>query len=153
MVSPRDPIEQPRDPAPARVILAVCGDPVVGRALVLLLQGSLYDVRFLPTSSLGESAGLEDVQLLLLTPTWELNAERREALLTSLKGASEDAEMPVLELSSSSGDPRNGGTRSRQEHRVPWPCSTEELERRIKAALRAASEELAGPADPEVGGA
>ncbi len=108
----------------------------MGRALALLLRSSLYDARFLTTSSLSDPGSLEGVRLLLLTPTWELDADRRAALLASLRDASDAAEAPILELTSS--PERNGHTHLRPEHMVPWPCSTEELERRIQAALLAA---------------
>ncbi len=133
------PIEGASRPAPTPMVLAICGDPVVGQALTLLLRSSLYDTRFLPTSSLSEPGSLEDVHLLLLTPMWESNAERRQAILASLGGASGTAQTPILELTTSSGGTRNGEARVRQEHMVPWPCSTEELERRIQAALLADS--------------
>jgi hypothetical protein len=121
------------------IVLAVLGNPVAGRALALLLRGPGYDARFLPASSLSEPGSLQDVGLLLLTPMWESNAERREALLASLRGASGSAETPILELTTSSKASRNGGARVQPEHMVPWPCSPEELERRIQTAL------LAGP--------
>ncbi len=133
----RQPIEDTLDSAPARTALvAVCGDPVVGRALVLLLQGPRYDARFVPASSLGEPGALEGVGLVLLAPTWELNGEGRSALLASLRGARGAAEAPILELTSSFSEAtRIGEVRAGSEHTVPWPCSTEELERRIQAAL------------------
>jgi hypothetical protein len=133
----RQPIEETLYPASATpMVVAVCGDPVVGRALVLLLQGPRYDVRFVPTPSLSDPGSLEGVQLVLLTLTWELNGEGRDALLASLKGAPGAVEAPILELTSSGGA-RNGEARVAPEHTVPWPCSTEELERRIQAALLA----------------
>jgi hypothetical protein len=139
--SRRQPIEDTLHPAAAgTVFVAVCGDPVVGRALVLLLQGPSYDVRFVPASSLGERGALEGVGLVLLTPTWELNGEGRDALLAALRGAPGAAEAPILELTSSfSNGTRTGDVQVGPEHTVPWPCSTEELERRIQASL------LAGP--------
>ena len=138
MAAPRrQPIEDTLYPAPARtVFVAVCGDPVVGRALVLLLQGPRYDARFVPDSSLGEPGALEGVGLVLLAPTWELNGEGRDALLASLRGAPGAAEAPILELTSSFSEAtRIEEVRVGPEHTVPWPCSTEELERRIQAAL------------------
>ena len=149
MAQPREPIEEARYPASATtMVVAVCGDPVVGRALVLLLRGSVYDARFLSTSSLGEPASLEGVRLLLLTPTRELDGEGHEALWASLRDASGAVGAPILELTSSR-EARNGEARAGLEHSVPWPCSTEELERRIQAALLAdpgGSNGLAGPA-------
>jgi hypothetical protein len=124
------------------MVVAICGDPVVGRALALLLRGSLYDARFVATSSLGEPGSLEGVRLLLLTPTWEMDADRREALVASLRDASDAVKAPILELTSDSGEARNGHARLRPDHIVAWPCSTEELERRIQAALLADPENL-----------
>ena len=57
------------------MVVAICGEPVVGRTLALLLGGSNYDARFLTASSLGEPGSLEGVRLLVLTPTWELDAD------------------------------------------------------------------------------
>ena len=37
--------------------LAVCGDPIICRALVLLLRNPDYNVRYLPDTSLGVSGG------------------------------------------------------------------------------------------------
>jgi DNA-binding response OmpR family regulator len=149
MVAPRQPTEEPHRPASAPIILAICGDPVVGRALVLLLRGARYDARFLPTSSLSEPGALEGVQLVLLTPAWELNVERREVHLTTLRSASGPAEAPILELTTSPGEgTRNGAARVGSEHTVAWPCSTEELERRIEAALLTRPGESSGPVGP-----
>jgi hypothetical protein len=136
MVTPRQHLDQPHPQA--QTVLAICGDPVVGRALALLLRSRLYDVRFLPVSSFGEPGALEGVRLLLLTPTWDLDPERRAALLASLRGASSAAAAPILELTSSTWEARNGVAPLRPDHTVPWPCSTEELERRIQAVLAAA---------------
>ena len=117
------------------MIVAICGDPVVGRTLALLLRSSLYDARFMTASSLDEPGSLEDVRLVVLTPTWELNAGGCEALLASLRDRSDAAKVPILELISASGGARNGHAWLRPDHTVSWPCTTEELERRIEAAL------------------
>ena len=150
----RQPVEDTLYPATARsVFVAVCGDPVVGRALVLLLQGPRYDARFVPASSLGEPGTLEGVGLVLLAPTWELNGEGRDALLASLRGAPGAAEAPILELTSSFSEaPRIGEVRVGSEHTVPWPCSTEELERRIQAALLVDPSGSNGLAEPATSG-
>lgn len=117
-----------------RIALAVWGDPVVGRALVLLLQGSGYEAKFLPLSSLDESEALDGVRLLLLTPVAELGTEPREALL-SFRDRPRTAEIPVLELVRHSEETREGRARDGSWHVVPWPCSIEELERWIEAVL------------------
>jgi hypothetical protein len=100
--------------------------------LVLLLQGSGYDARFLPLSSLSEAGSLEDVQLLLLTS--ELDAGRREARRASLDGAGA-AEILTLELVVFAEGGREGGTRAWSERAVHWPCSTDELKQQIETAI------------------
>jgi DNA-binding response OmpR family regulator len=69
--------------------------------------------------------------------------------LTTLRSASGPAEAPILELTTSPGEEaRNGAARVGPEHTVAWPCSTEELERRIEAALLARPGESSGPVRP-----
>jgi len=116
----------------APITLAVCGDPIVGRALVLLLRGSDYDAKFLPLSTLSEAGLLEDVQLLLLTP--EPDAARREARRASLDGAGA-AEILTLELVVVAEDGQEGGTRAWSERAVLWPCSTDELKQQLETAI------------------
>jgi hypothetical protein len=53
-----------RSPASAPVTLGIFGDPVVGRALVLLLPDPRYDARFLPASSPSVPEALDDTQLV-----------------------------------------------------------------------------------------
>lgn len=118
--------------------LAICGDPVVGRALVLLLRGSGYDTRFLPTSSLIEPGSLDGVGLLLLGPP-QLSAEHREALLASLAETPGIREIPVLEMVTASEETREGVAWHGSWRTVPWPNRTEELERQIQAILHANS--------------
>jgi hypothetical protein len=112
--------------------LAICGDPVVGRALTLLLRGSGYNARFLPTTSLG---ALKDVQLLVLTPTPELSTKRHNALLAALKEATEPVEMPVLVLVTPYEERLEEEAWDKLWYRVPWPCRTGELEWWVEAAL------------------
>ena len=130
--------------------LAICGDPVVSRLLVLLLEDSGYEVRFLPRLSLNEPGALEGVRLLLLTPTPELSSERRAALLASLKDIQEAAGLIVLELVTPSEERRREEARadSRGEswHLVSWPCRLPELKRRIEAALLINSDAGSDPA-------
>jgi hypothetical protein len=122
------------------ITLAICGDGLVGRILVLLLRSSGHEARLLPAapSSL-EPPSLEGIDLLVLTPTPELGTKRREALLSSLRDTPEAATIPVLELVESGAfseePPDGGGARSESWHAVPWPCRIEELERRIALAV------------------
>lgn len=146
MAAPRQPIEELSRSASTPIVLAICGDPVVGRALVLLLRSSLYDTKFISISFLSDAGALEGVRLVLLTPMWEFYGGDHEALSAPLRAASGVEEVPILELISSSGGARNGEALAAPEHTVPWPCSTEELERRIEAALLACSHGLSRPA-------
>ncbi len=126
--------EVSRYPGSAPVALGVCGDPVIGRALVLLIQSFRYDARFLPVSSLREPGALEGIRLLLLTEVSSPGC--REALLASLENiASGAAEIPILKLVTSSEGTRDGAASVELRGVVPWPCSIEELEHRIEAAL------------------
>jgi hypothetical protein len=122
------------------ITLAIWGDGVVGRTLVLLLRSSGYEARFLPASSSSlQPPSLEEIDLLVLTPTPVLSTERRKAFLSSLRDAPEVATIPVLELvelgASSEEPPERGRARSESWHAVPWPCKIEELERRITLAV------------------
>lgn len=122
-----------------RGVLAVCGDPIVGRALVLLLHGLGYDARFVAVSSLGEPEALDDVGLLLLILTPELDAARHEAR----SGPPEDTSfvsrvvphLPILELVGFDG--ARGAAEGGLERALSWPCSTEQLKQRIEATFLA----------------
>jgi hypothetical protein len=118
------------------VEVTVCGDPVVGQALVLLLWGFSYGARFLPLSTVGEPGVLKGTQLLLITATPQLSDERRKAILALIQREVDAAKIPLLQLLDSSealGDRGERGDGSR--HVVPWPCSIEELKQRIEEAL------------------
>jgi CheY-like chemotaxis protein len=109
----------------------VDGNPVVARALKLLLQGAGYDVRSLEypfEGDLGEELG--GVRLLLLPPT--LSAEVREALVGDIKAVPALAALPILALMASFDEaPQRDGLAGY----IPWPCGIEELARRIGGAL------------------
>lgn len=116
-----------------KIALTVCGDPVIGRALTLLLQGSEYDIKFLPIWSKDEMVLPDDTQLLLLTP--DLSVGDRESLSKMLGDRAGGKQIPVLELIAASGTQQNEEAQHHPEHLAPWPCSTESLKRRIQAAL------------------
>jgi hypothetical protein len=121
----------------AQPALAIWGDPIVGKTLVLLLRPSGYDARFLPISSLSKPESWDSVQLLLLAPTPEMSTKQREAHLALLKDETGGAkEVQVLELLTPTEEPPEGGARDGSWHAAPWPCKIEELERRIGALLR-----------------
>ncbi len=115
------------------ITLAVCGDPVIGKALGLLLQGYRYNAKYLPESSLNEPDTLEGIRLLLLTP--QSNAELRASLFALLIDIPGSVEMPILELVTSFERMPEGRLQAWPEGVVAWPCSTQELSRRIEAAL------------------
>jgi hypothetical protein len=122
--------------------IVISGEPLGSRVLALLLQDSGFQVKFLPLASLSEPGALEDVQLLLLTPTREaLSTEERKALVASLKQKPRELELIVMELISLSEERRvEEEAQEVQSHKVLWPCSIDELERRIEAALLIAAE-------------
>jgi hypothetical protein len=111
--------------------IAICGDPIVGRALALLLRSDYYEVRFVPVDASGEPGPLRDARVVVLAPPSGLSSGRREALITTLKKRAAVANIPVLELTAFS----EGMRAEPAQGTVPWPCSTEELERRIEEAL------------------
>jgi hypothetical protein len=78
---------------------------------------------------------LAGVDLLLVTPTQRLNEESRWLLLASLEDMAHSVEIPVLELVTSGEKRRQGESQAGTTISVPWPCSIEELKRRIENAL------------------
>jgi hypothetical protein len=114
------------------------GDLRVGRSLEAALRGIGYDARFLNSSILSGSSltdepaeRFDDVGLVVFTP--RMSTERRKALLSGLRGARPMAEVLVLELVTASEASENG--REELVGLVSWPCSTQELGRRIEAAM------------------
>jgi DNA-binding response OmpR family regulator len=106
------------------------GDLLVGRSLGVALQGVGYDARYLNGTFTDEPAELPRmVKLVILAP--RMNTERRKTFLSNMR-KSTMAELPVLELTTALDE-------ARVEHEgvgpVVWPCSTEELVRRIEAVL------------------
>ena len=127
--------------------VVVSGDPFGSRILALLLRDSGYRAEFLAIWSLDEPGALEDVQLLVLTPTWALlSIEERKALVASLREMTRDRGLIVIELISLSEERRAEEEEEEEAQeelpshkKVPWPCGIEELEQRIEAALRTAA--------------
>ena len=115
------------------IALAVCGDPIIGKALALLLEDESYAARFLPESSLNRMGSLEGVGLLLLTPP--SSVERRDHLLASLRDIPGALGIPILELVTNFEGTRETGPGAGPRRIVLWPCNREELRRRIEAAL------------------
>ena len=118
--------------------MVVSGDPFASRILALMLRDSGYRAEFMPISTLNEPGALEDVQLLVLTPTRALlSTEEYKALVASLREMPRDTELIVMELISLSEERRQEeGQESPSYEKVLWPCSVDELEQRIQVALR-----------------
>jgi hypothetical protein len=122
--------------------VVVSGDPLGSRILALLLRDSGYRAESLPIWSLNDPRSLEDVQLLVLTPTWALlSTAEHDALLSSLREMTKDMGLIVMELVTLSEERR--AEEEAQERlsykKVLWPCRIDELEQRIEAALRTAA--------------
>ena len=120
----------------ARTTVAILsGDPLVGRALELLLQGAGYEVRLLeePDASRVEDL-LGGIDVLILDRG--LTNGRREGFLGAMAGTLETATVPVLSLSP--GSEGSEGPSAEEDRVVPWPCKIEDLVREIEAARRAA---------------
>ena len=124
--------------------VVVSGDPLGSRILALLLRDSGYRAEFLPIPSLNDPGALEDVQVLVLTPTWALlSIEERKALVASLREMTRDRGLIVIELISLSEERRaeegDGAQELPSHEKVLWPYRIDELEQRIEAALRTAA--------------
>ena len=122
--------------------VVVSGDPFGSRILALLLRDSGYRAEFLAIPSLKEPGALEDdVQVLVLTPTWALlSTAERNALLASLEEMTRDMGLLVMELITLSEERRaeegDGAQELPSHEKVLWPCGIDELEQRIEAVLR-----------------
>jgi DNA-binding response OmpR family regulator len=129
----------------ARTTVAILGgNPLVDRALELLLENAGYEVRLLEESEASEVEDLlEGVDVVLLGRG--LSNGRRENFLGALASTLEMAAIPVLSFS-----PGPEGTSAGEDRLVPWPCRTEDLVREIEAARRAAGggEPVADPRTP-----
>ena len=111
-------------------VVIVGKDPIVSRAIESLLRAADYDTRFVadPVSD-GTRGALAGAHVVLLAPG--LSAESREKLLGSGASNLVAAETPILELVSEA----NEGRVRQGHHYVRWPCSLEQLEWEIEAAL------------------
>lgn len=117
--------------------ILVWGDPVVGRALVLLLGGLCYDARLVTAACLSDRQSLEGVRLLLLTPMPKESTQRYKILATLSTNTRRDIKVPVLELVTGFVGAQEEGLANRSKYVMPWPSRTEELEQRIHSILLA----------------
>lgn len=106
---------------------------MAGRALALLLQGVDYGAKFVSAAALNANNPLDEVELVLLTPTPELSSDRREAFLNTLREASSTDGVPILKLTS--GADRTQGGSSGGEYLLSWPCSREKLLKNVEVIL------------------
>jgi DNA-binding response OmpR family regulator len=106
------------------------GDLLVSRSLEVALRGAGYDARYLNGTFTDEPAELlEEVRLVIFAP--RMGTEHRKAFLSNMRNSA-TVGLPVLELATVLDE-----VRAEQERVgfVAWPCSIEELTRRIEAAL------------------
>jgi DNA-binding response OmpR family regulator len=106
------------------------GDLLVSRSLEVALRGAGYDARYLNGTFTDEPAELlEEVRLVIFAP--RMGTEHRKAFLSNMRNSA-TVGLPVLELATVLDE-----VRAEQEGVgfVAWPCSIEELTRRIEAAL------------------
>ena len=107
------------------------GNPLVGRALELLLGSAGYKVRLLEEPEAFEDPDLlAGVDVLLLGRG--VSDERREEFLGAMASTLETATIPVLALS-----PGPEGGLAAEDRLVPWPGRVEDLAREIDAVLLA----------------
>jgi hypothetical protein len=108
--------------------VAILGEnPVVGKALESLLLSSNLGARFFFDYPTGTAEPLGGARVALVLPA--SSTERGEALMKRIRSSPATANLPIIELITTPGEERNGHTR------LPWPCSLQELERSIEAAL------------------
>ena len=120
---------------PTTVVAVLGANPVVNNALSLLLSGAGYDTRRIERDLPGLANGLlEGVDLLLLAPG--ISNGPREGVLSVVRDNPTTAQMPVLILSSATGEALGdeGG-----QVVVAWPSSIVELVRQIEAVVGPAS--------------
>lgn len=125
---PVKPPAEDRSPE-APEIAVVGGNPVLGRALAQLLQGSGFRVNFDAELALDAQDDLVGrYRLIVLAPG--LSPERRAGVLGKIAQFSAD-ELAVIELVTDRGEPRGDVA----PNRVPWPSPTERLRKEISAVI------------------
>lgn len=110
-------------------VVAVLGENrTIGRILEVLLGTTGYDARFLVGIGPGELGDLlSDVDLVILPPL--PGPRRRKAYLESIAATPAGA-VPLLELVRDGEEPYPPAGNV-----VPWPCSLEILERKVRDAI------------------
>ena len=118
-------------PVLAGAIAVLGGEPIVARALEVLLTSAGYDARVVGDLGNGDPGqALDGARLLLLAPTVE--AGMPGTLAYEIKALAILAKLPVLTLVTTTSE------HPQQEdgaYYVPWPCRMAELAREIDAAL------------------
>jgi hypothetical protein len=110
-------------------LLVFGGNPVVGKALQLLLSNLGYDARYMPQISFDKRDMLNGIQLLLFVGA--VHAEQRANSASSVESVRDKVDVPILKLASSTRRTQA----ENEKNLVAWPCRMDELKRRIDAAL------------------
>ena len=76
-------------------ILIFDGDPVLGRALELLLRTAGYDARYVTSNYTEQATTFNGLRILLLGPGWDA---RSRAATEKMAGARRVAITPILEM-------------------------------------------------------
>lgn len=114
------------EPASSRILI-FDGEPVVGRALELLLRTTGYDAKHVPYTNSLSLGTLEGVRILILAPGWSTESRRvAEAAVSKTGGKG----WRILEM----GTPPDDAT-TKPARYVPWPLGTDQLRRRIDTLL------------------
>jgi hypothetical protein len=121
------------DGATTTVVGIFVDDPLISRILGLLLEGAGYEARTLDEAATLEdpSVALAGVDLVLFLPL--LGDVRKGELLGVMNGDQATADVPVLRLST---DPE-AELDERTDSVLPWPWSTQALERAIERTVHA----------------
>ena len=115
------------DPA---TVLICYGDPIVGRALELLLRNAVYAAKYVTGDYLERSGASRGMRVLLLDTGWD--AQSRAGAVGAASSTANRRNISILELGESFDDTKSG-----PESHVPWPYRTEDLTRRIDASVPA----------------
>ena len=130
-------------PESRTTVAILSGDPLIGRALELLLRGAGYEVRLLEEPDATRVEELRGVDVVLLDRG--LSDGRREGFMGALASTLETATIPVLSLA-----PGSEGTSAEGDRVVPWPSKIEDLACEIEAAHEEvrSGEPVEGPPKP-----
>ena len=123
-----------------KTTIAILGsDTMVGRAILLLLQGEGYEIRMVGSPRAGTPDDpLERVDLLLIPP--DLAPRRCEESLAALREKRDRIGVPVLSLTTV----KEGLLHEEEVRVIPWPINIEELAREIEGTLNVSTHHETG---------